>query len=188
LLAEVHVKQVDGIEPHRVHFEDARQQRQHLVDRAQIGDAEAARALGRERKRVDLPAREHERHHDVVGCALRNQVVQDREVELWFRHVEPAPESARAVVDRLDRAVEEALVEQHLARDRLLLDALAVVFPDEARADELRVQRADRQPHAQERDPRIGKSLRELLDEVARRRCGGCLAHQPAEKRVRGLG
>ena len=48
-------------------------------------------------------------------------------------------------------------------------------------------ERADRQPHAQERDPRIGKSLRELLDEVARRRCGGRLAHQPAEKRVPGL-
>src|SRR3546814_7190198 len=69
---------------------------QRLVHPAELAGGEAARALAGERQHVDAAVGKTHRHGDIVGRAVGQQVIQDREVARRVGALEPPADAALA--------------------------------------------------------------------------------------------
>ncbi len=182
--AEIGLEQAHGDPALRVDLERAREHRQDLEDVAEVRGREAARRERRHRHDVDLPVGEAERHGDVIGRAFGVQVAHDREIERDVRLLEPAPDPARALDDRRERAVGELRLVQDVVRLEDRPRRARVVAPDEDARIDLRVQRRDDDGHPRDGDAVREQAVAELLDELLGRRRPPGLAQQPRGERI----
>ena len=138
-----------------MHFDQAAEQGDDLLDAVEIRLPEAPGLVGRERERMDLPIAEDHRKRRVVRRATRMQLAEDRIVERRGVAFEASAQAPAALEDRDERAREEALLAAHVVCEVDRADRIVDGVPAMERAEDLRMERPD-----DERDARDGDSRR----------------------------
>ncbi len=138
-----------------------------------IGDHVVARAM-----------RAGNRQCQIIGGALRLEVVQNGEIEHRVGSFDPAPQGFAAHDHAPDRVVLVADPVGQLVRDQRQEGLARAAKPQEGGAEVLRMQRAGVQRHAQQRQAGRQHAPSELVERANPRRDPACRAYQPFGDRI----
>jgi len=156
--------------------------RQALRDLRQVGDlrfGESACPVGHVRDHVVVGAvRAGQRQRQIIGGALRFELVQDRKIEHRVGDVDPAPQRFAAHDHPPDGVFLGADHGRHLVRDQRLHRLAGRTPPNEGGAEILRMQGAAVHGHAQQRQPRCQHAPGELVECA----CPGCDAARRSDQ------
>ena len=168
----------------RVGFQLAAQRRQDLVELAQLLGREAAGTVRRQDQDVDQPIGKPDRHRHIIGRPFIDEVPQNRKIELRVRTFEPAPDAAFAGDDRRERAFPVLCALETLMGGLKLVDAFDIALPGIGVGEELRVQGANEQAQAPNREIHGNQRIREPGQEIRRRSRLPGVGDKPFDKRI----
>jgi hypothetical protein len=164
MVPEIGVEQRGEDAALRLHLQDQGDIGHQPVEAGEMRGREAAWPVRRERRGGGHATREAHRQHHIIGRAQRLDLAQHREVELLIGRLEPAPHRAGAFIDHPDRALQigGGDLDAMLAVD---LAAALAAPPHPHGGQQLRMEGADMQGGAKERDAGPVQRLPELLQE-----------------------